>query len=115
MVREPSLTSIDVDGWEIDDAEVAHAESKETYKIPSLNDRLSLNAGDLAKIRFYIRTEDDDGEITDHGERMWVKILSKSGNWYFGELDNQPSCTSGISPGLEVSFQPRHVISIHRA
>ncbi|KLD63931.1 hypothetical protein [Dyella japonica] len=111
----PRLASIDVDGWMIDDGEVAHAAAPETYSIPSLADRLSIGPGDLAKIRFYIRVAEEDGQVFDHGERMWVQVTGRLDGWYRGELDNQPCCTDDIAPGLEVWFQARHVISILRS
>jgi hypothetical protein len=108
----PRLTSLDIDGWKIDDAEVAHAASPETYWIPDLEVRESLQPCGFAKIRFYIRVVGESGEIEECGERMWVKVLGRLGDWYQGELDNQPSCTDDIKPGMEVWFQPRHVIDV---
>lgn len=110
----PRLTSIDVDGWMIDDGEVAHAAAPETYWIPPLADRLSIGPGDLAKIRFYIRVAEEEGQVIDHGERMWVQVTGRLDGWYRGELDNQPCCTEDIKPGFEVWFQARHIISIIR-
>jgi uncharacterized protein YegJ (DUF2314 family) len=115
MSDEPRLTSLDVDGWEIDDGEIAHSLNPDTFWIPELEVRQSLTAGDFAQIRFYIRTEDDAGEIEDCGERMWVQVLSKTGSWFCGELCNQPDCTRGIAPGLEVWFEARHIIDVQRA
>ncbi|MBL0029280.1 MAG: DUF2314 domain-containing protein [Rhodanobacteraceae bacterium] len=110
---EPYLTSIDVEGWSIDDGEAAHLESPETYWIPPLSKRQSLEPGALAKLRFYIRAPDESGKSVDHGERMWVQVVEKKGNWYFGKLDNDPYCTDEICAGLELWFQPRHVIDIY--
>ena len=112
MGKIPHLTSIEVDGWEIDDGEIAHAESPESFFIPDLAERQSLRAGDLAKILFYIRTESDAGEIVDNGERMWVIVSSALGNWYEGTLDNDPYCTKEIAAGMPVWFEARHVIAI---
>ncbi len=110
MPREPTL---DQDGWEIDDGEAAHAESPETYWIPSLEARNAVGVGDSVKLRFYIRVEEEDGEIYDHGERMWVEIVGRVGTWFRGSLDNQPTCTDDIGPGFQVWFQPRHIIDIY--
>jgi uncharacterized protein YegJ (DUF2314 family) len=46
-------------------------------------------------------------------ERMWVLIKSRNGSRYTGILDNDPYCTDQIKAGLEVSFEPRHVIDIY--
>ena len=114
-MSKPHLTSLEADGWCIDDGEVAHAQSPDTFEIPPLPVRLALVPGDTAKLRFYIRVQDDDGETEDCGERMWVEVKGKMDGWYRGELLNQPDCTPDISPGWEVWFQPRHVIDVHKA
>jgi hypothetical protein len=110
----PHLTSLEVDGWMIHDAEVAYAENPQTYWIPPLAERQSVNVSGLVKIRFYIRVQSDDGEVVDHGERMWVIIHEHKNGWYRGKLDNDPYCTNDIRAGLEVWFQPRHIIAIHQ-
>lgn len=114
-MTKPHLTLLEDDGWMIDDGEVAHAATPETFYIPALEQRQSLGVGDYAKLRFYIRVEDDDGGIEDCGERMWVKVVGRLDGWYRGELANQPDATAEIQPGFEVWFQPRHVIDIDRA
>ncbi|MDR3415141.1 MAG: hypothetical protein P4L83_03050 [Nevskia sp.] len=108
------MTTLEADGWQIDDAEVAHAEHPDTYWIPSLEARQSLQTGSCAKIRFYIRVEDEHGTVEDCGERMWVEVLGKLGKWYRGQLSNQPASTLDMRPGLEVWFQARHVIDIEK-
>ena len=71
----PRLTTIDFDGWELDDGEVAHAESPQTYWIPPLDAREAVGVGDVVNLRFYIRVRDETGEEADHGERMWVTTV----------------------------------------
>ena len=109
----PHLTTLDHDGWTIDDGEVAHAENPEKFWIPPLIDRQSLKPGAIAKLRFYIRTVNEAGDVVDHGERMWVQVTERFGDWYFGALDNDPHCTEDIGSGLELWFQARHVIDIY--
>jgi len=113
-MTSPRLTSLDIDGWMIDDGEVTHAGAPNTYWIPPLADRTSIHRGDMAKLCFYIRVANEAGEVFDEGERMWVWVTGRVDDWYRGELDNQPCCTDDISPGLEVWFQARHVINIIR-
>lgn len=110
----PYLTTLEADGWTIDDGEVAHAESPETYFIPSLAERESLASGNLVKIRFYIRVPDESGSVVDHGERMWVLVKERRDGWYRGELDNDPYCTDAIQAGMALWFQPRHIIAIYQ-
>ena len=109
----PNLTSLEADGWAIDDGEAASAESPETYSIPSKSARESLVTGSLVKIRFYIRAKNESGDVVDHGERMWVLVKERRESWYRGELDNDPYCTDGIKAGMELWFQARHVIAIY--
>ena len=110
----PHLTSIEADGWALDDGEVAHAESPETYWIPPQAERIALQPGALVKLRFYIRAPNESGDFVDHGERMWVEIKERVDGWYRGVLDNDPYCSKAIQSGLELWFQPRHVIAIYR-
>ena len=113
-MTSPHLTSLEADGWAIDDGEVAHAASPETYLIPSKAERESLEPNSLVKIRFYIRAPDESGNVVDHGERMWVLVKECGEGWYRGELDNDPYCTDAIQAGMVLWFQPRHVIAIYR-
>jgi hypothetical protein len=113
-VTTPQLTTLEADGWMIDDGEIAHAESPDKFWIPSLRERQALEPGSIVKIRFYIRVPNDTGELVDHGERMWVQVKERHGDWYFGALDNDPYCTDWIQAGMPLWFQPRHVIDIDR-
>ena len=114
-MSKPHLTSIEADGWRIDDCEVAHAQTPETFEILPLSVRSTLAPGDTAQLRFYIRVQEDGGEAEDYGERMWVEVKGGLDGWFRGELLNQPNCTPEISPGWEVWFQPRHVLNVHKA
>jgi len=113
-VAEPYIATLDEDGWCIDDGEKAHRASPENYYIPPQDQRENLRTGSLVKIRFYIRAPDESGQVIDHGERMWVHVKQVVGGWYLGELDNDPYCTDTIKSGLEVWFQPKHVIDIYQ-
>jgi len=113
-VNTPRLTTLDADGWKIDDGEAAHAENPDKFWIPSMSDRQSLESGAIVKIRFYIRAPNESGDLVDHGERMWVQVRERHGDWYLGELDNDPYCTDAIQAGMPIWFQPRHVIDIDR-
>lgn len=108
----PKLTTLEVDGWMIDDGEIAHAHNPDKFWIPSLHDRQSLVPGSTVKIRFYIRAPNDSGDLVDFGERMWVQVKERHGDWYLGELDNDPHCTDTIRAGMALWFQSRHVIDI---
>lgn len=110
----PKLTTLEADGWMIDDGEKSHADDPINFWIPALSDRESLEPGSIAKIRFYIRAPNDAGDLVDHGERMWVQVKERHDDWYFGTLDDDPYCTDTIQAGMPLWFQPRHVIDIDR-
>ena len=44
---------------------------------------------------------------------MWVLVKSADSSGYTGVLDNDPYSTDQIKAGLEISFEPRHVIDIY--
>jgi hypothetical protein len=44
---------------------------------------------------------------------MWVIVKGKQQGGYLGILDNDPVCTQKMRSGVEVRFEPRHVISIY--
>lgn len=111
-MAQPRISTLEEDGWALDDGEAAHQRSPETYWIPSSEARRSLQASDYVKLRFCIRTVDEEENVEDNRERMWVEVKGRVGGWYRGELVNQPACTDDIRPGLEVWFEPRHVIDI---
>jgi hypothetical protein len=46
-------------------------------------------------------------------ERMWVVTKRVENAGYVGLLDNQPATTDAIAPGMEIEFDPRHVIAMH--
>ena len=95
--------------YQLADAEVRHAESPETFEIPSAAERESLNAGDWVKLVFEI----SDGSRTEV-ERMWVKVTGRKKDSFDGLLDNDPYCTDELKAGEPVAFGARHVIQIER-
>ena len=110
----PRLATKEQDGWWLSDGEEAHAESPDSFCIPPADARRRLEPGDIAKLRFYILAPDGSGELVEHGERMWVQVLESRDEWYLGVLDNDPHCTDRLQAGMELWFQPRHVIDIHQ-
>lgn len=95
--------------YQLEDAEVRHAESPETFEIPDVAERESLEAGDGVKLVFEIT----DGSRTEV-ERMWVKVTGRQGDSFQGLLDNDPYCTDELKAGEAVTFAARHVIQIKR-
>jgi hypothetical protein len=109
-MRDPDF---DIDGWSLDDGEELHREAPETFWIPALNDRQSLQPGDFAKLVFRISVDDPNSPVSV--ERMWVVVRERVTEGYIGILDNEPD---GIAEnddlwlGVEIPFAPRHVINV---
>jgi hypothetical protein len=94
----------------LDDGAEINREHPGTYAIPPARQRNNLQPGQLVKLVFRISHEDKVDV-----ERMWVVVKTKHSNYYVGVLDNDAYCTDKIASGLEVRFDPRHVIQIYRA
>lgn len=112
-MREPN---IDLDGWCLDDGEARHREAPATFPIPSLERRLELKPGDLAKLIFHIAVDSADEPFAV--ERMWVLVREKVGEVYLGLLDNDPYSleeNDEFWSGIELPFSARHVIGIELA
>lgn len=92
----------------LEDAEVRAREHPGSFFIPSAEERSSIQPGQIVKLIFVIETPDEV-----QAERMWVITKRLENGRYIGVLDNQPATTEAIAPGMEVAFEPRHVIAIH--
>jgi hypothetical protein len=111
------LANRESDFWELRSAEDAHAASPNSFSIPDLVKRRSLQRGQAAKLIFDIEGYADDGSVSVQGERMWVIVAERVGDRYVGILDNQPACLQPsdkvyLIMGAEIPFGPEHVIDI---
>lgn len=91
----------------LEDGEQQREEFPDTFWIPPAEKRKSLQKDQIVKLLFRITTDDET-----QTERMWVLVEKKTDEGYLGVLDNDPYCTDEMKAGLEVRFQPRHVIQI---
>ncbi len=82
------LTTLDEDGWELDDGEPIAAAHPDTFWIPPREERDALAPGQQVKLIFRILVADEDGSEEVHVERM--------------------------APGMPLCFEARHVIHIFR-
>lgn len=110
------LANFAEDFWELRSGEEAQAENPKTFLIPDHADRENLKRGDAAKLAFDFEVETGNGAVEVRGEKMWVIICRRIGDFYLGILENQPV---GIDPGFldrnsEVLFKPEHIIGIDR-
>ena len=109
-----SLANILSDGWQLEDGEERHRESPETFYIPPEDVRRSLAVDQIVKLMFRVALNDEHGENTEQVERMWVIVQRPlTDGEYWGVLDNDPKCTSAIQAGMQVIFEPRHVIQVY--
>ena len=92
------------------DAEQRRAESPETFEIPPSQRRQNVQPGDFVKLIFELVSPDED---QPGAERMWVHVLSRAGETYSGELENEPAVITSISRGDTVHFGPEHVIAVY--
>mgnify|MGYP000874287820 CR=1 FL=1 len=93
--------------WELEDAEERNQEYPDSFQIPSLEERSSLNSMDFAKLLFHER----ESGIT---ERMWVLVHDNDDGSYKGELNNNPLFMTAIQCGDSVKFLPKHIIDTIR-
>ena len=108
------LANFAEDFWELRSGEKAQAENPQTFMIPDREAREKLKRGDAAKLVFDFEVKTGNGAVEIRGEKMWVIICEKIGDFYLGILENQPA---GIDPGFldrnsEVLFKPENIIDI---
>ena len=109
-MREPD---IDIDGWCLADGENYHRAAPNSFWIPSLEARESLQPGDFAKLIFRISVDDPDEPVAV--ERMWVLVRERIPGGYLGILDNDPDAIAENEEfwsGIELPFGAHHVINI---
>jgi len=86
------------------DGEKRQDEHPETFVIPPLWVRHSVDAGDVVKVGF---------ELQGTGaERMWVRVTRVTDNGtYEGELDNHPAILP-MDYGDAVAFGPENILDV---
>jgi hypothetical protein len=108
MIREPSF---ELDGWRLLSAEDRNRAIPE-FVIPSLEDRNSLQKGDMAQLLFE-EVFDDPIDPTSV-ERMWVYVTEVHDQGYFGVLINIPALlpeNNTLWEGTELPFRVDHIIN----
>jgi hypothetical protein len=106
------FTNLEDDRWALLSAEARHAESPDSFEIPSADVRSALRKGDAAELLFDIETR-EDGQVIDRGvDRMWVVITRIEPPLYVGVLMSDPGESEGLDlrPGTELIFSAEHVL-----
>src|SRR5262245_37599341 len=111
------LPSLERDHWELRSAELAHQQHPDTFWIPTLAQRQNIRRGQAAKVIIDLEGRDQRGAVQVGGERMWVIVAERVGDFYIGILDNQPASLAPADDvylcfGAEIPFLPLHVIDI---
>jgi hypothetical protein len=108
----PSLATIDRDNHQLDDGEVLHRADPEAFALPSLAERENLQTGQFVTLSFRIYTVDENSAPNIEVELLPVRVENRRDGFYRGTLTSQPRCTEDMHPGMDVIFEPRHVIEI---
>ena len=116
-VAAVELATIKNDFWELRSGEKCHAENPDTFWIPKLAERESLNKGVAAKLIFDIESEDEQGNVVVNGERMYVIVSEVYDDYYIGLLDAIPATIEPaddvyLDLGAEIVFKAEHIIDI---
>lgn len=85
-----------------------HAESPETFWIPSDEVKAKLKVGDIVKLVFI------PSDRRSMPERLWVKItVAAPGGNFAGLVDNYPMLLEGVDYGDTVAFRAEHIINVY--
>ncbi len=111
------MATFERDFWQLRSGEESHRQHPDTFWLPPLEERESLQRGHAVKLIFEIEGMDEDGTVSVEAEWMWVIVAERVGDAYIGILDNQPVCLDPTDDvylrfGAEVPFLPEHVIDI---
>lgn len=113
-MSKPKLAQIDIDSWELEDAVAKNSLNPTTFFIPSIESRESLEPDDKAKVIMRIRTINDKDVEEDNIEGLWLIVRDKKENHFAGILDTTVECTTELKVGMEIIFEPRHVVQISK-
>ncbi|MFJ7973691.1 DUF2185 domain-containing protein [Psychrobacillus sp. NPDC096389] len=90
--------------WYLDNVYERNKESPYTFYVPSKQVIDMLNVGDIVKLIF-VATKNEEYA----GERMWVEISYRQGNYFKGMLTNEPLNFKNLKYGQEITFQTEHI------
>jgi hypothetical protein len=97
-VKTPKPPAILIDGVD------SNRDYPETFAIPILPERMSVQVGDCVKIGV-------ESPATGH-EKFWVQIVARIDNGnYVGRVDNDLADGWGFNYNDQIVFEPRHVLA----
>ena len=106
------LPTLKEDGWQLQSIEEHAQEYGGTFEALPIEQRASLKVGQVVKLAFRILVEDEAGHEQEVLERMWVKVQGTDRGMFLGALDNNAQYAEHMVAGVEVPFQPEHVIQV---
>jgi hypothetical protein len=92
----------------VDDPRSVAESAPYTFFLPSENELLAIEPGDIAKVTFRGVPPSDEWDA----ERMWVVVTGAHGDRLVGKLDNHPSDLPQLTLGDTVEFKRSDVIDI---
>lgn len=95
--------------YALDDGLAIHAESPDTFWVPSDEEVATLQPGDVVRLIWGARGM-THGLYGCRGERMWVKITKIDGGKFEGTLSNSPAVWNHLHYGDKVKFARKHII-----
>jgi hypothetical protein len=111
---KPKLATFEENYWQLRSAEESHRENPDKFWIPELEKRQNLKRGDAVKLIFDFEGYNENGELEIGGERMWVIVKDRIGDFYLGILENQPAGSEEgfLDKNSEIYFKAEHIIDI---
>ena len=97
------LTGRVIHRWHLGDGAERNREHPDTFWVPSTEEKADVAPGDLVKLMF---------EMSDWGERMWVRVTKVGPRQLEGGLDNEPYAIPRLTWGHTVKFERKHIIDI---
>ncbi|WP_413702161.1 hypothetical protein ACLKMH_12125 [Psychromonas sp. KJ10-10] len=115
-MKSPELATLDKNSWKLESGVIRHKLNPQSFWIPDESIRNNVDKGAAVKLLFIIESEDNNGEIYQECERMWVIVLNSNKNFYFGVLDSDVDCVKSeigaLRRGSKLCFKPEHIIDI---
>lgn len=106
------ISTLQSDGWELENAELLRANSPEKFKLPSKEEIDNLKVEEIVKLRFLFWENDDSTSQRVTGEGMWVTITNISGNELSGLLGNTPVRSKILKSHDTIEFNRENICSI---
>lgn len=94
--------------YRVEDPRPIAAGAPYTFFLPSENELLAIEPGDLVKLTIQSIPAGDEWDA----ERMWVEVLRINGDVLIGKLANDPVDMPQLRPGSPIKFHRSYVIDI---